>query len=374
MRHTRHSLTILIFTTIIAIVPEIPDATEITRLREISFGKASQWAVFDSGDHTRLESGRVKFYSADGKVRRSFDLRGKEHLVSPLLSEAMGLLLYADRQPMTLKVVRFDLYDHTGRRKLRLDKPKFASAIVAASGTAICGIDGAEGLPTSTLRFYDGSGKVTGTLPVEHFEGGAFSRDGSVFLFETAAEGLRVATLAGKIRHSLGAAEKWAASADGGVVVTYYGEQLRFLRDGNLLGALRWPESRGRVRALAVSPDGRHAAVAAAGHAAVYSIDSLKYLWEIAAESAAWNFRSIDLTNGATLTAMGSEFDPGAESTGRHSRTRCRVYDGSGTLLYTHEREPESWGAMFPQVRFAGSTRLLCCDRDAASWFDITDD
>lgn len=374
MRHTRHFLTILIFTAIVALGPALSAAMEITRQREVSFGKASQWAVFDSGDHARLEGGRVKFYAADGTVRRSFDLRGKEHLVHSLMSEVMGLLLYADRQPMTLKVVRFDLYDHAGKRTLRLDKPKFASAIVAPSGTAVCGIDGAEGLPTSTLRFYSSSGQLTGTLPVKYFEGGAFCRDGSVFLFETAAKGLQVATAAGKIRHSLGAAEKWAASADGGSVVTYYDEQIRFLRDGDLLGALRWPEARGRVRSLAVSPDGRYAAAVSGGHAAVYSIDSLRSLWEIETGDADWNFRSIDLTNDAALTAIGSEFDPGTESTERHSRTRCRVYDASGTVLSTHERAPKSWGALFPQVRFAGTTRLLYCDRDAATWLAITGD
>ncbi|HUU46975.1 MAG TPA: hypothetical protein VM118_14705 [Acidobacteriota bacterium] len=349
-------------------------AVEFGSAREVSFAAASQWMVFETGDWVKVEKGRVRFHAADGAQRHVFNLRGKEHMVGTPGAAVVGILVYADQQPMTLQVVRFDLYDSQGQRVLQINKPGFSSAIVSPRGNAICGIDGAEGLPQTTLRLYDSRGRSTNVIPVEYFEGGRFSRDGSRFLFETAAGGLQVASAEGDVLYAFGDATAWDASADGGVVAVTAGTAVRIYRGDELIGTHRWPADRGTIRAIAVSPDGHHVAALSLTHAAVVSVDPPALVWDRGEDDPAWKLHTVDLLDGARLVAIGADHDPGPESAARHSRSRCQIIDADGVVQHTVERKPANWGAMFPQVRFAADgRRLIVIDRDAMTAVPISD-
>lgn len=347
-------------------------AVEFGAAREVSFADATQWIVFETGDWVKVEKGRVRFHAPDGGQRNVFDLRGKEHLVGMPGGEAIGVLVYADQQPMTLQVVRFDLYDHQGQRILQLNKPGFASAIISPRGNAICGIDGAEGLPQTNLRLYDGRGKSVTEFPVEYFEGGRFARDGSHFLFKTATGGLQIASVAGEVLHALGEATVWDASADGRIVAATANGTIRIYRDDELIGTHTWPAERGPIRMITVSPDGHHVAVLSAAHVAVLSIDPPAIVWNRSVDEEGWNLRSVDLLDGGRLAAIGADYDPGPDSDARHSRSRCQIVDADGVVQHTIERQPADWGAMFPRVHFsADGKRLIVMDRDAMTAVSI---
>ena len=332
----------------------------------------NRWVAFADGGWVQVEKGRLEFYAPNGERHRTLKLRGNEVLVAPHGCRAAGVISYADFQPNTLHAVTFDLYGPTGEQILRLSDPHFASAIVSEAGNAFVGVDGAEGLPLSVLRFYDLSGKERKSLEVERFEGGAFCADGSVFLFETAADGLQACDAAGEVLGKIGRADRWAASADAGVVARVADNRLFFYREGELFQTLPWDTRYGTVRAVALSPNGSHAAVVSGSRAAVIEVDSARILWDAESSATPWNYRSASLTDDATLVAFGSDYDPGVEAEDRHLRSRCEVFDRAGRLIHAEEGQPAKWGALFPQVRFDRSQPLLMfIDRDHIKLFSI---
>jgi len=325
----------------------------------------NRWVAFTDGGWVQVEKGRLEFYTPSGERQRSLNLRGNEILSAPHGCRTVGVISYADFQPNTLHAVTFDLYGPAGQQILRLDNPKFASVIVSEAGNAFVGIDGAEGLPHSVLRFCDLTGKERKSFEVERFEGGGFCADGSVFLFETAADGLQACDVNGEMLGTIGRADRWAASADAGVVVRVLGSRLLFYRDGELFQTFLWDDRDGTVRAVALSPNGGHAAVISGSRAAVIQVDSARILWDAQSKATPWNYRSATLTDNAALVAFGSDYDPGIEAEDRHLRSRCEVFDGAGQLIHTEEGQPARWGALFPQVRFDRSRPLLMfVDRD----------
>ena len=329
-------------------------------------GQTSRWAILEGGGWAKVEASQLQFYSADGLKLQSLNLKGNQFIVAPAGGRVLGVISYADPQPKNLNALAFELYDANGQRLMRVDNPSFSSAIVAPNGNAFVGIDGAEGLPNSVLRFFDGHGNRRDTLAVERFEGGKYSRDGSRFFFMTAKEGLQVGGSDGTSPSQLGPADHWAASLDGRVVVVARGQEMSCFRDGKLISALTWRADTIPIRSLTVSPDGRHAAAITALHAAVFRTDSAAFLWDIAGNDPKWNFRSVDLRNGVSLVALGLDFDPGPDSADRHAFSRCDVYDRAGRLVHTEEDQPERWGAFYPDVRFdetRGGVVLVSRDR-----------
>ena len=335
-------------------------------------GQTSRWAILEGGGWAKVEGALLQFYSPDGQQLQSLNLRGNQFIVAPGGGRVLGVISYADPQPKNLDAIAFELYDTGGRRLMRVDDPDFPSAIVAPNGNAFVGIDGAEGLPYSVLRFYDGQGNRRDTLAVERFEGGKFSRDGSRLFFMTAKEGLRAGGIDGTTPGQFGLADRWAASADGRIVAVALGREINCFRDGKLISRIAWRADTIPIRALAVSPDGRHAAAISAIHAAVFRTDSSAFLWDVASGEASWNFRSIDLRNGASLVAVGLDHDPGPDSADRHALSRCDVYDRAGRLVHMEEDQPERWGALFPEVRFDdGRGGLVFINRDRFKFVKI---
>lgn len=340
-------------------------AREFTVRSSANLSGSPRWVAFGEGGWVSVQKGRLRFFALGGSVIRTLNLRGNEVLLAPHGCRAVGVVAYADRQPKTLRAVTFDLYDPEGKQILRLNDPEFATAIVSESGDAFVGVDGAEGLPKSVLHFYDRDGREKRSLDVERFEGGRFSDDGTVFLFETAAAGLQAFTAAGEEMGVIGPADRWAASSDATIILRVSGTRMLFYREGKLDQTLAWDERYGTIRAVALSPDGGHAAVVSATHAAVYDAATGATLWTKEIGNVPWNYRSAAISNGATLVAFGSDYDPGPEAADRHQRSRCEVFDRDAQPVHTEEETPSKWGALFPQVRFdPTANRLLFIDRD----------
>lgn len=357
--------TLLLLTALLLWGTQISSATEFKVRSSATLAGSARWVAFADGAWVQVAKGRLQFYSPDGSKSRTLDLRGNEVLSAPHGCQAVGVVAYADRQPKTLRAVTFDLYDPEGKPTFRLKDPPFASAIVAETGTAFVGVDGAEGLPKSVLRFYDLSGREKNSLEVEKFEGGKYCADGSVFLFETAADGLQAYSADGEKLGIIGPSDCWAASANASVIIRVTGNRLLFYRDGELFQTLAWDDRYGDVRAVALSPNGGHAAVISATHASVFEVDSGATRWSQDTDRTPWNYRSAALTDGAALVALGSDYDPGADAPDRHQRSRCEVFDHDAKLVHTEEGQPTKWAAMFPQVRFdPPADRLMFIDRD----------
>jgi hypothetical protein len=342
-------------------------AVELRSEFETEFS-GSEWVVFSSGGWSTVEKGKVCFYDESGRLKESVDLRGKEVLTAPLAAERVGVLLYADRQPMTLSVVRFEMYDPNGIRTLAIDNPGFNKAILAPNGAAVCGIVGAEGLEGTVLEFRDENGRVSDTIAVDAFKSGRYSRDGSRFFYQTGDGALNVARGNGQMLYALGIADSWASSVDGQIVAIARQSTIRLFSGGAGVGELAWPAEYGSIRSVALSPDAGYGAAISADRLALFRVEPGELLWEFVNDVPGWNLRSLDISKNADWVAVGADYDPGATSTLRHAQSRCLVFNRHGELIGRRARAPKSWGAQYPMVRFIGDHQtLLFADRDGMS-------
>ena len=368
----RFAAVILTIIVLAAAVPAWAATASLKLSSKADLAKSRRWLVLGNAGWVSVAGGQLDFLSPKGQRQRRLNLRGNEYLFGEFGSRYVGVIAFADRQPKTLSAVTFDLFDAAGTQKVRLNKPPFASVIVSPEGNAFVGVDGAEGLPKTTLRFYSADGKLHEAMDVARFEGGEFTRDGSHVFFKSADSGLQVCTARGDQVGTYGRADRWAASRDGSVVVLQRGDRLMFYHDGKLIQTLTWDASQGTVRGLALSPNGLHAAAISERHAAVIDVSSATILWETDTGDPLWNLRSVDLINDARLVALGLDYDPGPPAADRHTQSRCLLFDRTGQLLDTQSETPTKWGAVFPMVKFADTGgSLLFINRDNFRAFQI---
>ncbi len=334
--------------------------------------KSRRWTVLQNGGWVYVKGGRLEFYSAKGSRQRRLNLRGNEYLFAEPGSSVLGVIAFADRQPKTLSAVTFDLFAEDGEQIKRIDDPPFASAIIAPTGSAFVGVDGAEGLPQSVLRFYDRSGRRHDTVVVKRYKGAEFSRDGSLVFVESSQSGLTAHAPTGRVVRQYGATDDWAASRDGSVVMLQRGDRLYFHHNGELNQILGWRTEVEPIRDMAVSPDGLHAAVISADHAAVIQVASAEVVWETETGDPEWNFRSVDLIDEAELVAVGLDYDPGPSSSDRHTRSRCLIFSRTGELLDSKNNAPRKWVPGYPVVQIdQDEKRLFFLNRDRFQTFRI---
>lgn len=337
-----------------------------------NLNKSRRWTVLRNGGWASVKGGRLEFFSARGNRQRRLNLPGNEYLFAEPGSNVLGVIAFADYQPKTLRPVTFDLFAKNGRQIKRIDDPPFASAIISPTGSAFVGVDGAEGLPKSVLRFYDRNGRRHDTIVVERYKGAEFSRDGSVVFVESSESGMTAHAPTGRIVQTYGAADDWAASRDGSVVMLQRGDRLYFYHNGELRQALGWRTDVEPIRDMAVSPDGLHAAVVSADYAAVIQVAGAEVVWETETGDPEWNFRSVDIIDDAELVAIGVDYDPGPTSSDRHTRSRCLLFSRTGELLDSQNNAPQKWGSRYPLVRIDQSEmRLYFIDRDRFQTFRI---
>ncbi|GAB4319367.1 MAG: hypothetical protein Kow0074_08940 [Candidatus Zixiibacteriota bacterium] len=339
-----------------------------------NLSQSRRWTVLRNGGWVRVDGGRLEFFSPDGQRKRRLNLRGNEYLFAAPVSNVLGVIAFADRQPKTLSAVTFDLFADDGEQILRIDKPPFASVIVSPTGSAFVGVDGALGLPTSILRFYDRSGRRHDTVTVARYRGGEFCRDGSLVFVVSSETGLIAYAPTGRVVHDFGSVDHWAASDDGSVVMLHRQGRLYFFHNGGLSKTLGWRTDVEPIRHLAVSPNGLHAAVVSADHAAVIQVSSADVIWETEPGDPEWNFRTVDLTDDATFVVTGLDYDPGPSSSDRHTRSRCLVFDRTGKLIDSKNDAVTKWNETYPRVHIdQREGRLFFVNRDRFQTFRIED-
>ena len=240
--------------------------------RQLTYDPAARVMIAPAGQAVSAEKRKLQFYDQAGKVTATRELQGNESVTFPVGGgNVIGIMRYHDNSPSTLTPVTFDLSDFSGKQLYRIENPKFSSVVISPTGTAIVGLDGVEGLPQSTLHFFDQGGKEVASLSVEYYQGGQFSGDGSLFVFATAKDGVLAYTAAGKASAGFGQGSVFDLSADGRTVVIWHQGTLRLYVDGKRRASVSTDE---QIRALAVSTQGRHFGWASPQRAVVYAVGS----------------------------------------------------------------------------------------------------
>ena len=319
--------------------------------RSVIYDPDTRVMLNPSGAMVTVQHRTLKFFQSDGKPLKSRELRGNEYAILPEGGSVVGITRFFDNSPSTLTAAAFELVDLTGKRLYGIDKPRFSSVIVSATGSAIVGIDGAEGLPQSVLRFYDARGNEAHAMTVEFFQGGRFSSDGSVFVFTTAKEGLLACSTAGQVLARYGMGTSYDLSAGGEVFAVAQDSVLRVYANGKRQTTIH---TMGQTRAVTVSGNGKHVGWAGTADAVIYAAGADSALVRVQLSAPGENVRSLAISNDGRCFAIGIDIDAGKEAApeARHFRGRAVVYDFAGQKIAEKELSYQAWNAHFPAVSF----------------------
>ena len=336
--------------------------------RRLTYSAEAQVMLNPSGAMVTVQKPRLKFFDTDGKLIKSRKLRGNEIVSLPDGGNVVGITRYHDNSPTTLKPVAFTLFDLAGRQLYSIKNPAFSSVIVSGTGEAIVGIAGAEGLPESSLRFYDEQGKEVDSMTIEYFQGGRFSADGTVFVFSTAKDGIFAYSSTGQLLAGYGPGAVYDLSADGDVFVTWHNGTLRVYSGGNRVATFPTAEI---VRAVTVSENGKYFGWASPQKVAVYATGTDSAWCEVTPVAANENFRSLAIGEDGNHFAAGIDIDAGREvpAEKRHTQGRVTVYDRQGQVFTEKNLTYENWNAKMPAVSFLEGGKVLSVITRAGTYF-----
>ena len=339
--------------------------------RRMTYDPDTRIMLNSGGTMVTLEKHALRFFDQDGKQTKSRELRGNEFAMMPEDGRVVGITRFYDNSPSTLAPAAFELIDLAGKRLYAIDKPKFSSVIVSPTGSAIVGIDGAEGLPQSTLRFYDERGKEVHAMTAEYFQGGRFSSSGNVFVFSTAKDGLLACSVTGQVITRYATGSVYDLSANGEVCAVAQDSTLRVYVNGKRQTTIHTGEP---ARTVVVSGDGMNVGWTGATHALVYpaGADSARVTLELSAPGE--NFRSLAVSDDGRYFAVGIDIDAGKEATPetRHTRGRAVVYDLAGQKIIERELAYQAWNARTPAVSFVSGGKILSIiTREEVSFLEL---
>jgi hypothetical protein len=301
------------------------------------------------------KEGVIRRDAAGGK-RYVLRLKGNQRVTHAAQADVFGVVTYADNSPSTLHSFRFDLYDGSGSRKFRLEKPEATEFRISGDGRWIVGIAGGDGMLEARLFLYDNAGKVKATWTVPHLSDLTLPATGDRF-FAASRGNLMAYPYDGGEPHPLGRFEVFAISSDGtyaalcgaGSVALYEDNRLAFLVSSDLT----------QPRAVGLSDDGAYVAVAAGDRLELFKGAKGELLWTVTSGRPGLKFMSVDLRLAPSLILAGLDFDPGpaAKPDDRHRAGAVFLLGEDGQLVWREELTYTSWNFHLPAVRVDADRR-----------------
>jgi hypothetical protein len=293
--------------------------------------------------------GVIRRDAAGGK-RYVLRLKGNQRVTHAAEADVFGVVTYADNSPSTLHSYRFDVYDGSGARHFRLEKPEATEFRISGDGRWIVGIAGGDGMLEARLFLYDSQGENKATWTVPHLSDLTLPTSGDRF-FAASRGNLLAFPYSGEPPHPLGRFEVFTTSSDGkyaalcgaGSVALYEENRLSFLVSSDLT----------QPRAVGLSGDGAYLAVAASDRLELFSGAKGELLWTVTSGQPGLRFTSVDLRLAPGLILAGLDFDPGptAEPAERHRSGAVFLFDEGGQLVWRDELTYKNWNFHVPAVR-----------------------
>jgi len=293
---------------------------------------------------------------AAGGQKYILRLKGNQRVTHADGADVFGVVTYADNSPSTLHCYRFDVYDGSGTRQFRLEKPEATEFRISGDGRWIVGIAGGDGMLEAQLFLYDSKGEVQSTWTVPYLSDLTLPASGDRF-FAASRGNLLAFSYSGGPPHPLGRFEVFASSEDGtyavlcgaGSVALYEQNRLSFLVSSDLT----------QPRAVGLSGDGAYLAVAASDRLELFSGTKGELLWTVTSGRPGLRFTSVDLRLAPSLILAGLDFDPGpaAEAAQRHRSGAVFLFDEGGELVWRDELTYKNWNFHVPAVRMLEDQR-----------------
>jgi len=301
----------------------------------------------------------VKVYSSDNEMILSKRLKGNQKVYSSPKGRFWGAATFVDRSAQLLKVTAFSLYTPAGKLLYTLKDPGALKFILNDKGSNIVGIAGTEGLPQTTLKFYDEYGTHVHDLDFANYLGGEFSADGNLFFALSADSGLHALSPNGETVYRVDVGKPYAVGNDGRLIMTCDRGNIELYFQKNMTNSVALALD--DPIAVMLSADNKLALVMSQKKALCYSIPELEILWEHELSDARDHFNSCDYSPELGLFAFGIALDNGPDFsfTDRYTEGRAEILSAEGEILGRGSVSYSSWSNGFPLVRFGNPDNCL---------------
>jgi hypothetical protein len=363
------ALTPLILATVVTaclVAASLTFASEITQVNRIELTEdqyatptATGWYLFDRKE--------LSVYSVDLTREFNRSIKGNERVVVSDRGAYFALLRYNDKSPTDIALLNVDVYNRTGTHLWGVANPRAVTIELNDVNGEAVGIAGAEGFAKSALDFYSLSGKYTGSIQTTYLSGKKWSsRDRTVYI-NSADSGLRSYDTTGSVVLDYGPAKRFALSEDGELLAVSSPGEIRYYRNGFKIGTARTNNENGNAAAaIAINKSTSVMAVMRRNCLTVHRLPTLDSVWADHCGSSGRSLSSVAISPSG-LIAVG--FDVPAKENGNtyHTAGGARLFDVTGSLLWSLDLIYTDWSREHPIVRFSSDGRyLLIATKDEA--------
>lgn len=289
---------------------------------------------------------------AAGSQRYLARVRGNQNVTLTRKSGVFGVTTFADNAPSTLHASAFDLYDESGKRLFRLEKPQATEFMISDDGRWILGIAGGDEMRESKLHLFDAKGAPVTSWLVPYLSD--LTMPAGATRFFAASKGvLQAYSYAGGDPHAIGRFETFGTGGQGRYVVLCGAGSVAMYQDEKLVFTA--PTELETPRVAAVSSDGFHVVVAGQDRLELFECSKGEKIWTVTSGRPELQFISVDLSGGPDAILAGLDFDPGALSDAlRHTSGAVFLLGQSGELRWRDDFKYSAWNVRVPAVRYLG--------------------
>lgn len=338
-----------------SIVPQLSKTQDIDYILDDVQNWADKAQFLGSPDGYRYiaQYKKVQVFSPNSDLLLTRSLKGNQKVFASPNGHYWGAATFIDRSATLLSVTDFVLYDPSGKMLYKLKDPGVLRFILNDKAADMVGIAGTEGLPLTTLKFYDESGSVKKELDITNYLGGEFCPDGNLFFALSADSGLYSFNPDGEKAFRINVGRHYAVSRDGRLVLACDRGKLLLYYNDNMTNSVHIPLS--DPRAIMISDDARLALVMSRDKLICFQLPELNILWEYSSADPQYHFNSCDFHPQKRLFALGIAIDNGPDFSfsDRFNSGRVEVISYEGQKIGAAEVFYDSWSNGFPKVCFS---------------------
>lgn len=294
-------------------------------------------------------------------LNRVFSLRikGNERVFSSPRGNYWATAEFIDQSATELRVKDFSMYNFKGKRLYSIADPGVLRFVLNDTAPHMVGVAGTEGLPETSLLFYDENGKQVGKRNITNYLLGKYCGNGSLFFALSADSGLYAFNTQGQPVYRLSSGRYFDVSSDCNLILASNGGTINLYYQTLLTNSV--PADVSKIKNIILADDKQSAAVMSENEITAYSIPDLSVLWVYKLPNSNERISSCSYHPEQNRVALGISIDSGSDYSfsDRFNTGRFEVLDSTGQKIGWGDVSYSSWSKGFPKVELSDDGKIL---------------
>jgi hypothetical protein len=302
---------------------------------------------------------KVEAYSSDLSRIFSMRIKGNERVFSSPQGNYWATAEFIDQSATELRVKDFSMYTAEGKKLYSISDPGVLRFVLNDTAPHVVGVEGTEGLPETSLLFFDENGSVAGKQKITNYLLGKFCGNGSLFFALSADSGLYAFDMHGNPVYRLSSGRYFDVSSDCNLILASNGGALNLYYQTILTNTARANVS--KIKNIILADDKTSALVMTETSVTAYRIPDLSVLWVYQLPGSNERLSSCSYHPEQNRIALGISIDSGPDYSfsDRFNTGRIEVLDTTGQRISWGDVSYNSWSKGFPKVELSDDGKIL---------------